>query len=68
MKRRLIFGLVTILLALNLTVGARIYLSSARAADKQDSADQNVELFADVLQKMRAEYVDGTNLTYHELV
>ena len=68
MKRRLIYGFVTVLLALNLAIGARIYLGSARAADKQDSAYQNVELFADVLQKVRAEYVDGTNLTYHELV
>jgi carboxyl-terminal processing protease len=68
MKRRLIYGFVTALLALNLAIGARIYLGSARAADKQDSAYQNVELFADVLQKVRAEYVDGTNLTYHELV
>jgi carboxyl-terminal processing protease len=56
------------LLALNLAIGARIYLGSAHAADKQDSAYQNVELFAAVLQKVRAEYVDGTNLTYHELV
>jgi carboxyl-terminal processing protease len=68
MKRRLIYGFVTVLLALNLAIGARIYLGSARAADKQDSAYQNVELFADVLEKVRAEYVDGTNLTYHELV
>jgi carboxyl-terminal processing protease len=68
MKRRLIYGFVTALLALNLAIGARIYLGSARAADKQDSAYQNVELFADVLEKVRSEYVDGTNLTYHELV
>jgi carboxyl-terminal processing protease len=68
MKRRLIYGLVTVLLALNLAIGARIYLDSAHAADKRDSAYQNLELFADVLQKVRAEYVDGTNLTYHELV
>jgi carboxyl-terminal processing protease len=68
MKRRLIFGLVTALLALNLIIGAGIYLSSARAADKKDSEDANLELFADVLEKVRASYVDGTNLTYHELV
>jgi carboxyl-terminal processing protease len=68
MKRRLIFGLVTILLALNLAIGAKIYLSSAHAADAKDSPDANLEKFAEVLQKVRASYVDGTNLTYHSLV
>jgi carboxyl-terminal processing protease len=64
----LIFGSVAVLLALNLTIGARVYLSSAHAADEKDSPDANLEIFADVLQKVRAEYVDGTNLTYHDLV
>jgi carboxyl-terminal processing protease len=68
MKRRLIFGLVTILLALNLAIGAKIYLTSAHAADAKDSPDANLEIFADVLQKVRTSYVDGTNLTYHALV
>jgi carboxyl-terminal processing protease len=68
MKRRLIFGLVTLVLALNLVLGAKIYFSSARAADEKDSPDANLERFADVLEKVRASYVDPTNLTYHELV
>jgi len=68
MKRRLIFGLVTMLLALNLAIGAKIYLSSARAADQKDSPDANLEIFAEVLQKVRASYVDGTNLTYQSLI
>src|SRR5271154_1657735 len=68
MKRRLIFSLVTLVLALNLAVGARIYLSSAHAADDKDSPDANLERFADVLEKVRSSYVDGTNLTYHDLV
>jgi carboxyl-terminal processing protease len=69
MKRRLIFGLVTTLLLLNLAVGARIYFGSpARAADQKDSADANLELFANVLDKVRNSYVDGTNLTYHNLI
>ncbi len=68
MKRRLIFGLVAVLLALNLAIGAKIYLSSAHAADEKDSPDANLEIFADVLQKVRTSYVDGTNLTYHALV
>ncbi|HEX3890720.1 MAG TPA: S41 family peptidase [Verrucomicrobiae bacterium] len=68
MKRRLIFSLVAVVLALNLAIGAKIYLSSAHAADAKDSPDANLEIFADVLQKVRTSYVDGTNLTYHALV
>jgi len=68
MKRRLIYGLVSLLLAVNLIVGARIYLSSAHAAEKDDSAYSNLELFTEVMQKVRQDYVDGTNLTYHDLV
>jgi carboxyl-terminal processing protease len=68
MKRRLIFSLVTLVLAVNLVLGARIYFSSAHAADEKDSPDANLERFADVLKKVRTSYVDGTNLTYHTLV
>jgi carboxyl-terminal processing protease len=67
MKRRLIFGVVLAALALNLAIGAAIYLNPARAADQKDSMDANLDLFANVLQKVRAEYVDGTNLTYRNL-
>ncbi len=68
MKRRLIYGLVIAALLLNLVIGAHIYLSSANAAESKDSVYPNLELFANVLEKVRTEYVDGTNLTYHDLV
>jgi carboxyl-terminal processing protease len=68
MKRRLIFSLVALVLALNLAIGARIYFSSAHAANEKDSPDANLERFADVLEKVRTSYVDGTNLTYHDLI
>lgn len=68
MKRRLIYGLVVVLLLLNLAIGARIYLGSARAAGKQDNLYPNLELFADVLEKVRKEYVEGRDLTYRDLV
>jgi len=68
MKRRFIFGTVMVLLAANLVIGARIYLGSARAADSPDSPDANLEVFANVLEKVRTSYVDGTNLTYHGLI
>ena len=68
MKRRLIFSLVTVMLALNLAIGAKIYFSSAHAADAKDSPDANLERFADVLEKVRTSYVDGSNMTYHALI
>jgi carboxyl-terminal processing protease len=68
MKRRLIYGLVAALLVLNLAIGAQIYLSSSGATEQKDSMDANLDVFADVLQKVRTSYVDGTNLTYHALV
>src|ERR1051325_4515984 len=68
MKRHLAFGSVIVLLALNLALGAGIfYFGSPRAAQKRDSMDENLALFTDVLEKVRAEYVDGQNITYHDL-
>lgn len=67
MKRRLTYGLVAAVLAANLVLGARLYLGSAEAAEK-DSAYPNLELFSTVMEKIRRDYVDGTDLTYQELV
>jgi len=67
MKQRLIYGLVVVVLALNLTLGARVYFSTAAAAEK-DSPYPNLELFSFVMEKVRRDYVDGTNLTYQQLV
>ena len=67
MKRRLIFGLVALVLTLNLLIGARIYLNSAQAAEK-DSPYPSLELFSFVMEKIRKDYVDGQKLTYQELV
>lgn len=67
MKRRLIYGVVLTVLALNLAVGTHIYLSTANAAEK-DSPYPNLELFSRVLEKVRQDYVDGDNLTYQKLI
>lgn len=67
MKRRLIYGAVTLALAVNLVIGARVYLSSAQAAEK-DSIYPSLELFSFVLEKVRKDYVDGQNLTYQNLI
>ena len=67
MKRRLTYGLVMVVLAANLAIGARLYLSSAEAAEK-DSAYPNLELFSVVMEKIRKDYVDGKDTSYKELV
>ncbi|HVM48311.1 MAG TPA: S41 family peptidase [Candidatus Acidoferrum sp.] len=67
MKRRLIYGLIAFVLTLNLLIGARVYLASAQAAEK-DSAYPSLELFSYVMEKVRKDYVDGQKLTYQDLV
>ncbi len=67
MKRSVIFGLVAVVLAVNLAVGTRVYLDSAADARK-DSAYPNLQLFAYVMERVRKDYVDGQQLTYQELV
>jgi carboxyl-terminal processing protease len=67
MKRRLIYGMVMAVLALNLGLGARVYFATAEAAEK-DTPYPNLELFSYVMEKVRKDYVDGTNLTYQDLV
>ena len=68
MKRRCIFGLVVVMLLLNLALGAKIYLSAAQVSTDADNPQVNLALFNDAIQKIRSEYVDGTNLTYQQLV
>ena len=67
MKRSLTYTLVIALLIVNLAVGARIYLTTATAAEK-DSVYPNLELFSYVMEKVRKDYVDGQELTYKDLV
>jgi carboxyl-terminal processing protease len=67
MRRRVIYSLMTLLLAANLMVGAGIYIRSAHAGEK-DSAYPSLELFSYVVEKVRKDYVDGKDLTYQQLV
>ncbi len=67
MKRRLIFGIIGAVLAVNLLIGARVYSSSSDAPPK-DAVYPNMKLFSEVMEKVRRDYVDGTNLTYQDLV
>src|SRR5204863_986148 len=67
MKRRVIYWVVLVALTVNLLIGARIYLASARAAEK-DSAYPSLELFSVVMERVRKDYVDGKDLKYQDLV
>src|SRR4051812_16199066 len=67
MKRRVIYGVVVAALGINLVVGGLLYRNSAQAAEK-DSAYPSLELFSYVMEKVRKDYVDGSKLTYQELV
>src|SRR5215213_5269275 len=66
MKRRLIYGIVTAALAVNLFIGARIFINSAHAAE--DKAYPSLELFGYVMERVRKDYVDGDKLSYQELI
>jgi len=68
MKRRVLYALLLALLAANLLLGARIYFYSAQAAPASDNPYENYKLLADVMEKVRLEYVDGDKISYQELV
>ncbi|MGN6554694.1 MAG: S41 family peptidase [Verrucomicrobiota bacterium] len=67
MKRRLVFSLVAVVLAVNLLIGGRLYINSADAAQK-DSVYPNMKLFSEVMEKVRNDYVEGQDTSYRELV
>src|SRR6185369_10705066 len=66
MKRRVIYGVLTIALSVNLFIGARIFLTSAQAAE--DKPYPSLELFSYVMEKVLKDYVDGQKATYQDLV
>lgn len=67
MKRRIVFGLLIAVLGVNLFFGAQLYVFSAHAAPKDDPYE-NYKLLANVMEKIRSEYVDGDKLTYQDLI
>jgi len=63
----LTFVLVGAVLTVNLFIGARVY-SNSSDTEQKDSVYPNMKLFSEVMEKVRRDYVDGTNLTYQDLV
>jgi len=68
MKRRLLYGTLLTLLALNILVGAQIYLHGATAAAEGDDPYTSLKPFTTVLERVRSEYVDNSKLSYKDLV
>jgi carboxyl-terminal processing protease len=67
MKRRVFYGILLGILAVNLFVGAQVYFANVQAAEKDDALP-NLRLFSTVLDRVRQEYVDGEKLSYQELI
>jgi carboxyl-terminal processing protease len=67
MNRRILYGFLVAALGVNLLFGAQIYFYSAHASQKDDPYE-NYRLLADVLEKVRQDYVDGDKLSYQDLI
>src|SRR5947199_2461545 len=66
MKRRFLYGVLSVVLIINLSIGAYVF-AGAQAAEK-DSPYPSLELFSYVLEKVRKDYVDGQTVKYQDLV
>jgi carboxyl-terminal processing protease len=67
MKKRIIYGILGVVLALNLLAGFSIYQASAQAAGKDDPY-ASLALLTRVLEMIRQDYVDGDKVSYQDLV
>ncbi len=59
-------GLIVLLLAINLGVAARIYSAASPAAEKDDPYE-HFKIIAEVMEMIRANYVDGDKVSYQDL-
>lgn len=63
--------LVTVVLAANLLVGARLYSQETAAIEEKADKDSPYEmytLFSKVVEQVRANYVDGEKSTYQDMI
>ena len=65
--RRILHGVVLGVLLLNLAIGAKVY-SESDANSTVNDPHANLDLFVNVLERVRRDYVDGGELTYEDLV
>ena len=64
---KILHGTVLGLLLLNLVYGAKVY-SESDANSTANDPHANLDLFVNVLERIRRDYVDGGELTYEDLV
>ncbi|MHB8520149.1 MAG: S41 family peptidase [Limisphaerales bacterium] len=67
MKKRILYGLIVLVIGLNLFVGVQIYFNSVQAADK-DQAYATIELFTRVMDRVHRDYVDADKANYPDLI
>src|SRR5271169_2367071 len=66
MKRKALYGFLSLLLIFNLVVGVKVFTSSA-AADSDDAGYENLTVFTRALQLIRQDYVDANKIGYRDL-
>ncbi len=66
MKRKVLYGFLSLLLIFNLVVGLKVFTSKA-AADSDDAGYENLTVFTRALQLIRQDYVDANKIAYRDL-
>jgi len=66
MKRKVLYGFLSLLLIFNLVVGVKVLTSSA-VADSDDAGYANLTVFTRALQLIRQDYVDANKIGYRDL-
>lgn len=66
MKRKGLYGFLSLLLIFNLIVGVRVFTSRA-SADTDDAGYENLTVFTRALQLIRQDYVDASKIGYRDL-
>src|SRR5579862_7639060 len=64
--KRITVALVVVVLGLNLAVALRVYSEASTKPDKNDSFSE-MELYTQVMELIRKEYVDGNLVSYQDL-
>ncbi len=66
MKRKVLYGFLSLLLIFNLVVGVKVLTSNADA-DSDDAGYDNLTVFTRALQLIRQDYVDPNKIGYRDL-
>ena len=69
MKKHLIHGILFGVLAVNVFYGAVLYSSAQEESkDERDSAYKSMEVFTQVMERVRSDYVDEDKVSYDDLI